>query len=1023
MKKFLSILIVLTMVFGVLGLGAITVSADPLPSLHFVIADRTMTPTTNSFTAQFVVRNVTANGFRGLDGTLTWDTSRVTLTGAEWNSALPSPLVTPTHTWNGASFTAQYGTVTHIIAPETLLFTLTFDVVTPALQLGGDMVFNWTPANPAHHGFGFTLATLEPLIASEWIITWPTVVTAFEVEHDGSPVVTTEPPAAAPTALLVRTGAEPLDATHHLFGEISDAGIPYEDLLEVDADTIDFLVSVLPIDATNGAFNVTLNNNFLAVSPTSVPCNNDDLVAVSATLDFTGGTGLGNISNGATVTTIVTLTAVNNTGHTERFAIDIINTDEVVAGDDFVATTWEMEYVDGEWVRGAEVPGEDDTDPLDILPAGSLRVGRTYEIDIDIPIDGVQWLAIPLMFDNTQIQIDSVVLGPAFGDSRIEPLTISQGATISPFIVGEGENGIVSEDVNEMGRFIMGLQVDSTAMIRYANLSAIAGPFFTIRFTVLDDDPDVLSLVAPTGNPNANPVPPCVLTPIFTGTEVIQVANMIRRGEHAPDQNNNPNLPPLRCSIGNSITPHPIEQEEVIIRIVYNRDEWECNAFEDYDVHGTHVRVYPNRGPIEFRAIVEIADGPNAGTILEEVAVVWSADGNVGGWSIAAPAEINSWTVNGLRGLVEIMAELEGRGYGVAELELVWLEIENPGGLNQPATGVISYTTVELDINEDYVLNVQFEADIDTLADVDADSNVGLVWTLTRNGEDITPDINDFFGGAPVFNADMTFSASRAGTYVLTATSVTHPCIYVYITFEVGGEAYVVIRGRALLGGKERVNSMHGWAVHENFDLGIRVELVEIGGNELTGQDFTHVLTYTNNMPMNSIHTDPASNNFLFNYALTIPAELIERIEEGDGEFVLRFTRHGEDARAVTDAATGALGGPITVRAEQYLVADVALAINGAVDFADSIDVLDIVWLVAGAFVNPGPQKYMITPADVNAIRGQLGRTDDELFTTIWNINEYLNVDGGDFSIVLWNLGRTRTENGTLELSDGTLTP
>jgi hypothetical protein len=69
--------------------------------------------------------------------------------------------------------------------------------------------------------------------------------------------------------------------------------------------------------------------------------------------------------------------------------------------------------------------------------------------------------------------------------------------------------------------------------------------------------------------------------------------------------------------------------------------------------------------------------------------------------------------------------------------------------------------------------------------------------------------------------------------------------------------------------------------------------------------------------------------------------------------------------------------------------------------------------------VLPSPNKEEITAADARLHKAVVGFSDDELGTSIFNINEYLGVDAADYATVQAQVGQKKNVGkATLTNSD-----
>ncbi|MDR1100880.1 MAG: hypothetical protein LBL34_00745 [Clostridiales bacterium] len=217
----------------------------------------------------------------------------------------------------------------------------------------------------------------------------------------------------------------------------------------------------------------------------------------------------------------------------------------------------------------------------------------------------------------------------------------------------------------------------------------------------------------------------------------------------------------------------------------------------------------------------------------------------------------------------------------------------------------------------------------------------------------------------------------------------------------------VTLRGRAVLTGKQRAYfaDLNYTPDLQRMDAGIRVELYEV---ETDGTIIGRVEDIVYTQPMNMTGVMANKSLAVYNWEMRIPKELAEAIalsdpDTGAPKYMLRFSRYGSN------------GGDVgTVRQESYLWAEMYIdgtKMNvGGLTEASVLSINDIAYLYAGAFYLNSVNKYAITTADLNTIKGQVGNDNIEGITTIYNINEYLGVDAADYTTVLRYLGKTRMQ-------------
>ena len=699
-----------------------------------------------------------------------------------------------------------------------------------------------------------------------------------------------------------------------------------------------------------------------------------DVARVGTTNDFTFSVASGAvIPEGVTRNIPIQVRVPGVTAAVATFNITITNTDAGMASD-FVE--FQTRYIGDD--QG------DDTTILDANEGDTVVVGRQYRVAVITPFPDTGWFAIPMQFDPDQIRIDEINW---IGAPGWQPLDVGISAELAAYTVGTGTPNV--DRVNDAGHFLLGAARDNTNVGGLDEWPALpTTPMFEIIYTVLAPGSGTIDLGL--GNVPAFGVD--YATPIRT-----------QRPDH-------PMGAWTRVPVGIEVgyegrLPLPIEEEAVEITIVYAASVW-THVNGDL-VDGTLVR-FPHSGgnAIYFRAEVTYADGPNYGYPATNQNVTWDSAGVAGpiGTDGRWPQSLNAY------GDLTVTAASTSPGLDgdpattTATVEIVILEFVTYTTLGEP-TGA----PVELDIDDTYDLTLFFGANVETLAEgvewvVESLAIDGVTWVTVTNRAAYL-NINGL---------DVTFNAYSIGTHRVRAISEEHPQIYAYVVFFVSGTA--TITGRAMLSGKERVTSMYGWNPHNMMDFGIRVQLVELDAN---GRDLAaHVTTYTGMHTAGNLGGMPGGPdiaddcNVYFNYTLNIPVDLMARIVEArdvdESRFIIRFTRVGDRGQ-----------GGVAIRRESYLVAEITLYASDDTRPNINMVIPHTTWLVAGAFTTPTPDKRTITLADVNTIRTQVGNGDENcILVQHFNINEYLGVDGADFSTVLGFLDFS-ADTGWVDLYDG----
>jgi len=261
----------------------------------------------------------------------------------------------------------------------------------------------------------------------------------------------------------------------------------------------------------------------------------------------------------------------------------------------------------------------------------------------------------------------------------------------------------------------------------------------------------------------------------------------------------------------------------------------------------------------------------------------------------------------------------------------------------------------------------------------------GYTWTVFRyntvsNEYDIAVTIPGSGWTLPSGGDNIRFEPTTIGRYRIIATSVSHPTVrdYHYVTVIDEVEAVLTITGTALLYGIRRYDvAAAGWTWATNqvtVDAGIRVEFVHIASGDVVAT------TYTANRP------GGAGTNYELEVELT--SEIVDGLRNATPVYMLRFTR-----RYVENGSRDA----------RFLVMEMPLRILGGDLTVDTgVEITGLTVLAAGAFF----ESDRVASRDVTVIRALVGIVDGSGDLDIFDINQILGVDPGDYASVLSSLGR-----------------
>jgi len=1037
-RKLLASVIALVMIVSLFGI--MPVSAGTVLTADLQFPANIENPNTisidhvGSFNIQVGVRGVAVMPFQGINLRVEWEEDMLVTEGVTTPlSPLLGTLGLPSSFGNGYAdvIMGNMGTALYTSANAPTVFDTiaTIEVSLPAIRVPGEVEFDIMPADDTFTT-GFVtiptrdIAVSEATLTTGRILTITNHISQFTV---GSTELALNPngtPVAGQTPLAtLNIDTDALTADSHDDIAITASGVAIWDGTTQDGN----FAPLFPVGQT---FTVASGNaNVLEVID-----NGDGTWNFEATGD--------GVAPGGTVDVTITITA--STGFVHTFILSVHNEAEPSA-------TGDIDFFVRDLSTGEIIGCEVFVDGCD-CDGAELVVGRRYRVYVNPMVDETNWLAIPMQFNPDQIRILSVELGEAFDDSQIVPLSIPIGSNLAPYTVGVG--GINADRVNALGAFLMVAEAntDGQASVSPNGIDMAAlGTAFVIEFEVIPGAAGVISILPNVLHANTPSLPNAALMTLDNSNLVIGYTNRTLRA------NNPVGVPPhlvgdeyagwVHVETNTNMCDFDIVDEAVEVIIVYNDNVWMLDngrliPVDDttYLADGTVVRMRSDENPnqIPLRAIVRYADGPNRNQLStnQTITTWWASENSINGGGVFTKdsdvwGDVDFTALSPLRPALHDSETIEiwcddavdyievplPLNPGRATIEIVSLDFRGP---NHASTNVIRNTAAtpqDVGLGDPFNFNLFFAGNAETVAE-------GLTWEFDRVSADGTviesADVASFFGaGTTLANlaaGNLTFTGNNVGTYRLRAISNRYEDdLIANIYFIVGRDATITISGAAMLAGKQRSTlPQYGFTnIRANMDAGILVQLIETDDD---GVETVITRTMTNTTPMHAVTGATVIDSFNSNFSIEIPLEVMEAIiAESDPEysrFMLRFSR-------LDRPDIGIPANPLSNRAESYLVSEIVLYSDGAFDMLDGGVVIENrIMLIPGAFVSPGPNKFDISIADVNTIRGVVGRSDEFLGTTIFNINEYLGVDGGDFSTVLGFLGRDKN-TGDLNLATG----
>ena len=321
-----------------------------------------------------------------------------------------------------------------------------------------------------------------------------------------------------------------------------------------------------------------------------------------------------------------------------------------------------------------------------------------------------------------------------------------------------------------------------------------------------------------------------------------------------------------------------------------------------------------------------------------------------------------------------------GTSYGAATSNVSFtLDLSDPAEAAGKLTTVLGWDEDESIKNDGIVWSVE---------KWDATLNSGLGDYATYATDIITKDTNPAVVSRTTTYVD-TVKPTEVGKYRLTVKNTVLDKTD-YIVFEASSEATLALKGYAKLDSKQTVT-------RTNVNEGIEVFLMKKNGSVWVETGYS------------TITTDAATVNYEIKDIPT--AILSDMINGADGDYMLRFWRHG-------GSGDGSSGG---IREEQYLAAELLLGVDTLV-LGNSLDVtIKDVLLYAGSFYLPSKDKAKLGAGDVrvaNALAGDVAVIGE---TTAFDIDEGGTVNASDISTVQLNLSLNANKSapGTFQLKDG----